>query len=357
MNEANKWWLIVGGATLFFLSLLYVWSGILTPFVCATLLAYLTNPLVEKMLAWKVPRTGAVVVVLGLLLCVLLLLLFAVLPLLKQQIYYLFTQLPQFVVVLQERIWPWLNTHLGGLTKLGDIDSMDVKQTITSYWREVVNALGITLNSISNSGVALLGGILDVLLVPVALFYLLRDWPHLMRGLQNLLPRRMLSVVCQLSTQCSNVLSAFFRGQLLVMATVAVCYTIGLACVGLHLTLLIGVTAGLLSIVPYLGFIIGLIAALLASLFQFHDTVHLLYVLLVFGLVHVLEGTVLVPWLVGNKIGLHPLVVIFAILAGGQSLGFIGVLLALPMAAVLMVLLRYFYQQYRASTMYKADSI
>ena len=155
-----------------------------------------------------------------------------------------------------------------------------------------------------------------------------------------------------LLSECNEVLSAFLRGQLLVMIALAILYSLGLSIIGLDLALLIGVISGLLSIVPYLGFIVGFLAASIAALYQFHDVWTLGCVAIVFVIANGIEGTILTPMLVGDKIGLHPVAVIFAVLAAGQLFGFVGILLALPVAAVIMVFIRYFVSHYKQSLAY-----
>ena len=173
-----------------------------------------------------------------------------------------------------------------------------------------------------------------------------------------LVPRFYIDSVSDLAQQCHETLGAFFRGQLMVMFALSLIYSGGLMVLGLDLGLLVGLLAGLASIVPYLGTIVGIGAGLIAAYFQFGDIIHLLLVVLVFSIGQVLEGTVLTPKLVGDRIGLHPVAVMFAVLAGGQLFGFVGILLALPAAAVIMVLLRRVHLNYRASRLYgQADDV
>ncbi len=190
------------------------------------------------------------------------------------------------------------------------------------------------------------------MLVPVVTFYLLRDWDVMIAKVRGVLPRAWEPTAVALARECDEVVSAFIRGQLLVMLALGFCYTLGLMLVGLDLALLIGVLAGLASIVPYLGLVLGVAAAAVAALVQFGDWVPLVWVALVFVLSQMLEGMYLTPKLVGDRIGLHPVVVIFAVMAGGQLFGFTGVLLALPVSAVIMVLLRHVHERYRASRYY-----
>ena len=184
----------------------------------------------------------------------------------------------------------------------------------------------------------------------------MRDWDSLMARLVALVPRDMEREVRRLAGECDEVLSAFLRGQMLIMVILGLVYAIGLFFVGLDLAFLIGMIAGLASIVPYLGFIVGFGAAAVAALFQFGDPLMLVWVLAVFGVGQALEGMVLTPLLVGDRIGLHPVAVIFAILAGGQLFGFVGILLALPVAAVVMVFVRHLHGRYLASEYYDAPA-
>ena len=181
----------------------------------------------------------------------------------------------------------------------------------------------------------------NLFLVPVVTFYLLRDWDILVAKVSDLLPRHYIFTIKKLARECHTVLGAFIQGQLLVMMSLGTIYSIGLTLIGLKLGLVIGMLAGLASIVPYMGLVVGMAAALVAGIFQFGDLLHIFLILVVFGVGQALEGMVLTPLLVGDRIGLHPVAVIFAVMAGGQLFGFVGILIALAVAAVTMVLLRH----------------
>ena len=196
----------------------------------------------------------------------------------------------------------------------------------------------------------------NLILIPVVTFYLLRDWDLLVKGVHDLLPRNMQAEISRTAIEVDDVLGAFFRGQLMVMLALGVIYSVGLSLVGVELAVLIGMGAGLLSVVPYLGSIVGVLVAAGAAIFQFQDWFHLLMVLLVFGVGQSAESMYLTPKLVGDRIGLHPVTVIFAVLAGGQLFGFLGVLLAMPVAAVLNVLVRHMHNKYRKSEMYSTSA-
>ncbi len=208
------------------------------------------------------------------------------------------------------------------------------------------------MSSVSHSGGVIAEWLMNLLLIPVVTFYLLRDWDGLIAKVHDLLPRRVAPTATKLAGEVDTVLAAFVRGQFYVMLALGGIYSIGLWMTGLDVALLIGMLAGLVSFVPYLGSIVGIVMACVAALVQFHELIQLVPVAIVFIIGQSLEGMVLTPMLVGDKIGLHPVAVMFAVLAGGQLFGFLGILLALPVASVIMVLLRHVHDLYRYSDFY-----
>lgn len=343
----------VGLAVVVLLLLFYLLKPVLTPFLIAALLAYLGDPLVVHLVRLKIPRTLAATLVFIVIMLVVLALLLLLVPLLGKQVGVFIAKVPQLLQWAQAVGLPWLNQYLGD-SSINIPDLQTVKTTIISHWQQASNVAAIAWRTLSQSSLALIGWVAKLLLIPVVTFYLLRDWDQVIKGARQLLPRQFEPTLVNLARECNEVLSAFFRGQLLVMLALAIIYTIGLKIVGLDLALLIGCIAGVLTIVPYLGITIGILMASIAALVQFQDGLHLLYVAIVFVVGHVAESTVLTPWLVGDRIGLHPVAVIFAVLVGGHLFGFVGVLLALPVAAVLMVLLRHMRQRYINSHLYNA---
>jgi predicted PurR-regulated permease PerM len=231
----------------------------------------------------------------------------------------------------------------------------ELKSLIQQHWQQAGSFAGQALSQLSASGLVLLTWVANVFLIPVVSFYLLRDWDVIIARMRILLPRAWEPKIVVLVSECDEVLSAFLRGQLMVMLALGVIYSIGLSIVGIELALLLGTIAGLASVVPYMGVVVGLGASLLAAYFQFHDISVFIPVLLVFGFGQLLEGMVLTPLLVGDKIGLHPVAVIFAVMAGGQLAGFTGILLALPVAAIILVWLKHMHEQYLGSRLYDAD--
>lgn len=349
MTEAQKWpWL---AAVALAAILVYLLAPVLTPFLTAAILAYIGNPLVERLMRWRLSRILAVVAVFLVLTLLVVLLVLVLLPKLERQFVVLAAQVPVLIDWLQQQALPWLQSRLG-LTQTLDLGSL--RTAAGEQWQSAGGLLTKLLASVSRSGLAVLGWLANLLLVPVVTFYLMRDWPVLLTRLHDLLPRRAEPEIVKLVRAVDEVLGAFFRGQLLVMLALGGIYTTGLWLVGLELALLIGMLAGLVSFVPYLGLIVGVVAASIAALLQFHELTPLLYVLVVFGVAQLLEGMVLTPWLLGERIGLHPVAVIFAVLAGGQLFGFFGVLLALPVAAVVVVLLHHAHRRYLDSRLYSA---
>ncbi len=330
--------------------LLYYLSPVLTPFLMSAALAYLGDPLVDRLERRGYTRGLAVALVFTAMLLAGLLALIVGLPALWSQMQALLETLPAVLDWVQTIVLPNLLPLLGGAEVT--LDREGLRALVAQHWQEVGGALGGVLRQITASWQVLLTFFAYVTLVPVVTFYLLRDWDLLVRQVRELLPRRIEPRIVGLVSECDQVLAEFLRGQLLVMLALAGIYSVGLLLCGLKLALIVGVIAGMVSFVPYLGFIVGVALAGMAALAQFHDLVHLFWVLVVFAVGQALESLWLSPWLVGDRIGLHPVAVIFAVLAGGQLFGFFGVLLALPMAAVVVVLLRHTHDAYRSSTLY-----
>ncbi len=342
MNDALRTYRVgVGLALLVLTGLLIYWlQPILTPFLAGALLAYLGDPATRQLQRLKLNRTLAVSVVflglVGLLVAVVL----TLIPLIGRQVDMLRTQIPGMLSWAQEQLLPWLQQTLG--VDPGELDVDAVRAAIAEHWQTTGNVAAEVIARVTRSGMALAGAAITVGLTPVVAFYLLRDWDRVLRSTLNTLPPHWRDSAARLAGECNEVVGAFLRGQLLVMISLGLIYGFGLWLVGLQLGILIGVLSGLAAIVPYLGFIVGITAASAATIFQFSDwLIPLLLVWLVFGVGQALESAVLTPYLVGDRIGLHPVAVIFAILAGGQLFGFVGVLLALPVAAAIYVLLRH----------------
>ena len=338
-------------------ALFYWLAPVLTPFVVSALLAYLADPLVDRLeRGWKggrgLGRTWAVTVVFSLMTLAMIGVVLLLIPLLGSQIERFADSAPRYVAWFRDTALPWLEQRTG--LSLESLEPGKLFALLQEHWQQAGGIAASVLGGISKSGLVLLAWIGNLTLIPVVTFYLLRDWDVLVARVYELLPRSVAPTVSSLAKQSDEVLGGFLRGQLSVMAALAAVYSLGLWLVGIDLAFLIGMLAGLVSFIPYLGAIVGIGAGLIAALVQYGDWTHVILVLIVFGVGQTLESMLLTPWLVGDRIGLHPVAVIFAILAGGQLFGFLGVLVALPLAAVIMVLLRYAHEQYRASELYRA---
>ena len=314
------------------LVLIYFLQPILAPFLAGIILGYLGDPLVDKLEARGMNRSLGVGIVFLVFTLILVTALLVILPKVASELGELIRSIPAFLGWMQDTMSPWLISTVG-------VDPFDVRfdllaSQVKDNWQQAGGVIGGLLAYATESSIAFMGALGMVGLTPVVAFYIMRDWDLIIARIHEMIPREVEATVVQLCKECDEVLGAFLRGQLLVMFLLGCIYSLGLYIVGLDLAILIGMLAGLASIVPYLGFIVGILAASLAAVFQFQDMIHLVYVAIVFGIGQTLEGTVLTPLLVGDRIGMHPVAVIFAVLAGGQLFGFVGVLLALPVAAV-----------------------
>jgi predicted PurR-regulated permease PerM len=328
--------------------LIYLLSPILTPFLLAAILAYMGDPLVDWLQAQKIPRTLGVVIVMFLLIGLMILIVVILVPLFEQQAITLMQRYPQHLDALSSYITPWL--HHFGIDFVLDIQG--IKQALMENLPAAKSFAANLIPSLKTGGLALVEFVINLVLVPVVLFYILRDWDLMIAHIGETIPRRARDETISMARDVDEVLGQFLRGQSSVMLLQSVFYVTGLWLVGLDFALPIGILAGMLTFVPYLGAIVGFVLATLAGLIQFQSFGGLVPVWIVFFLGQLLEGMVVTPWLVGDRIGLHPVLVIFALLAFGQLFGFFGVLLALPASAALVVGFKYLHQKYTESALY-----
>ncbi|WP_230460494.1 AI-2E family transporter [Sansalvadorimonas verongulae] len=333
--------------------LVYLLGPVLTPFLISMVLAYLGDPLADRLERLGLRRTSAVCVVfLGVILVFVLTLLILV-PGAVKQIRYAIELLPVLGHWLQTVFVPWLAQFVDISPDMFNLKELSTQ--LSGEWQQASNLLEHLTDAIGGSTKAMGAFLANLFLVPVVTFYLLRDWDRLTANVVHLIPRNLAPTVLTLAKECDEVLAAFLKGQLMVMLLLGITYGVGLWIVGLQFALLVGLVAGLASIVPYMGFIVGIGVALVMAVFQFDSWLPIAGVVLVFTIGQALEGMVFTPLLVGDKIGLHPVAVIFAIMAGGQLFGFTGILLALPVAAVIMVLLVHLHGNYKGSHLYHAS--
>lgn len=331
-------------------ALLYALGPVLTPFAIALVLAYLCNPIVIR-LSRYITRGGAIALVYVFLTLLITIIAVVVLPLLAHQIEELITALPETLLALKNHWQPRILERMG--IDINDVDLDAFIATLRSNWSSASGVAATVLDALTRSGKAIVTWLAILLLTPVLMFYFLRDWNEFWQRAANLLPRRVEPTVVALVRQIDDVLGAFLRGQLIVMSTLATLYCVGLSIIGLKYGILIGIVAGFLNFIPYLGVGIGVLVAVVTATLQFDSIGPVLAVVGVFGAGQALDAVFLTPLLVGERIGLHPVAVIFAVLTGGQLFGVTGVLIALPCAAAAAVLLRHAHTRYRQSKLYR----
>src|SRR5690606_31458891 len=325
----------------------------LVPFVLALLLAWLGDPLVDRIQRSGRSRVTGVVLVFALMLLLAVLAVLIMVPLLARQGAALVESLPAIGTWITGSAIPWIEQRTG-ITLAAWADPQHLFDLVSEYWEQVGGFASTMLGYVQRSGFMVVTWTVNLALLPILTFYFLRDWDGLVARVAMMVPRSQIDTVSRLARESDERLGGFLRGQFLVMLAQGVFYAIGLQLIGLRLGILVGLIAGLISFVPYLGAAVGAILMLLAALLQAQGIDWQLLILgtAVFTAGQLLESYVLTPRLVGDRIGLHPVAVIFAVMAGGQLFGFLGMLLALPVAAVANVLLTYAYERYTASRLY-----
>ncbi len=356
MTDSQKWLMLV-----FFLVmgwLIYLLTPIITPFAIAAMLAYLGDPLADRLEVLKfknyqLGRTGAVMVVFTFMLLIVAISLITFVPLIESQISYFINNFPAYTKWINGTVIPWAEQKLG--FEIGLIETDKLITIIRKHWQHAGRSALTLMGTLSYSGAVIAQWLMNLVLIPVLTFYLLRDWDVLIEKIHNLIPRSSATTAKELALETDVVLGAFMRGQFYVMLALGIIYSAGLSIVGLNLAVLIGVMAGVISFVPYLGATVGIVVACIAAYLQFHDVMSLIPVAVVFMVGQSIESVLLTPWLVGDKVGLHPVAVMFSVLAGGQLFGFFGVLLALPVASIIMVGLRHIHEVYKDSGFYMTE--
>lgn len=344
-------WVAIGAVIVL---LLYLLSPVLVPFIVAALLGWLGDPVVDWLEAKGRTRNHAVTIVTIVMLMVALFLALALLPMLQRQIVTLIDVLPKYKSWFDDKLLPWIDARTG-LKLRSTLDVDHLLQLIKEHWSSAGSFAGTVLQYVTTSGMKVAMVVGNLVLIPILTFFYLRDWDLIVDKIASLIPREYSATVNRLAKETSAVLSGFLRGQLLVMTILGVMYGVGLWISGISLGMLIGLIAGLATFVPYLGPTSGIVLGILAALVQYGDIQHVIYVLIVFGVGQVIESYFLTPRLVGDRIGLSQVAVIFAVLAGGQLFGFMGMLLGLPVAAVANVLLRYAHERYITSETYLGE--
>lgn len=331
--------------------LVWLLAPVLTPFVLALLLAWLGDPWVDRLQRNGRSRNQAVVLVFTVMTLVIVLALVLLVPLVQRQLVVFVESLPGYRDWFLQVALPWIEQRTG-LELVSWLDPDRIIELAQEHWERAGGIAATVLGYVTRSGFAMITWLVNLVLLPVLTFFFMRDWDKLVERVAALIPRAYIGTVTRLAEGSDAMLGGFLRGQALVMLCLGVLYGVGLWLVGLDVGILIGIIGGLLSFVPYLGPAAVVVMGGIAALVQYGDWQHLVGVGVVFTVAQLIESYWLTPKLVGDRIGLHPVAVIFAVLAGGQLFGFLGMLLALPVAAVANVLLRFAHERYLQSRAY-----
>jgi predicted PurR-regulated permease PerM len=348
-TQAKVW----GVALVVFVALLVLLKGILLPFVAGMAIAYLLDPVCDRLEAMGVSRTIATTIVTAIFALAVVLLLLLIVPLVIQQVIAFLSTLPDFISRTQDRLLPFYmdlrqQFDLPDVTELGEIARTRIGTALA--W-----LVGL-LEGLITQGLAIANLLSLIFITPVVAFYLLRDWDRLVARIDDLLPRDHAEVMRQLAKQANESLAGFARGQSMVCVLLGAFYAVALVLVGLPFGAIVGLVAGLLTFIPYVGCLTGFVVSMAIAVGQFDNWGSIALVAVIFVVGQVIEGNFLTPKLVGDRVGLHPVWIIFALLAGGALFGFLGLLLAVPVAALIGVLVRFSIAQYRASKLYLGTS-
>lgn len=342
------WTLIFAGA----LTLFYLFKGILLPFIVGILVAYLLNPTVTRLEDFNIPRILSTSLMVLLFFIAIGGLLFFTIPFLKQELLFLAQHLPNY----GERLY---QTTLPLLEQLNDIipaqDFNQLKTTASGYFGDMLSWGFKALASVLTNTLALANLLSLVVLTPVIAFYLLRDWPRFTSMLFGLLPLEHTQTIKHQLSLINQTLASYVRGQVLVCLSLALYYSISLKITGLDFAFTVGIATGILAFIPYFGFLLGAIVAFGLAFAQFNEWTSIGWVAAVFAAGQALESYLLTPKFVGERIGLHPVWIIFALLAGGVLFGFLGIMMAMPIAAALSVIVRFTLKKYYESDFYQGS--
>jgi predicted PurR-regulated permease PerM len=345
-RQAVFWLAVAAGAIL----LLWLLRSMLLPFVLGMALAYVTAPIADRLARWGVPRWLATLIVLGLIVGVGVAVLVLVVPMIMNQATQLIQHLPHYIDLLRHRVLPQVTKLVARVGGPHEVNEM--QKAVKDYTGDITSWVVGLLGQVWSGSMVVANTVYVLLLTPLVAFYFLRDWHAVVAKLDSWIPRKHSSLLRSLAREIDEILAGFIRGQAIVSLIFAIYYSVALSLAGLDFAIIIGTAAGVLTFIPYLGAILGLIASVTVAFVQFSDHSRVLIVAVVYILGHIVEGNVVTPVLVGDRVKLHPVWIIFALMAGGALFGFTGVLLAVPVAAVIGVVVRFGLRQYLASGFY-----
>ena len=348
-KEKNNKWIFWGILFLLFCITVYVLKSILLPFVVGIIIGYLFDPLANKLEKWGCNRTLATALILllaALIIIPALVLLFGVI---NEQLVKFLHFIPEYISSLTRKAEPFLRELQN---KFPDLNSEKIKAQLGDNASDALKVGISAIGKIIGGGIAFLNLLSLLLITPVVAFYMLRDWNHFTKKIDDLLPKKSKTTIRKIAKDIDKAIAGFIRGQLTVCLILGTFYGLALHFTGLQLGFLVGFIAGIISFMPYVGSISGFVVSLSIAFVQFDSYSPMLQIVVIFGIGQLLEGNFLTPKFVGENVGLHPVWIMFALLAGGVLLGFLGLLIAVPIAAVIGVLVRHSIENYQKSGYY-----
>ena len=349
-QKTNKNWLFWLGVGLLFFLFIYLIKGILLPFVLGALIAYFLNPAADKLTKWGISRTIATAIIIISFFVIFSALLLLIIPTITGQLSGLISILPSYLSGLEIKYEGQVYSLLG---QIPDDYIQDIKASASSFSGLMLKFLGDMAGGIFQSGMTIISLLSMFLITPVVAFHLLLNWHIIIQKFYALLPRKHEKIIREQMSLIDTTLAGFIRGQTNVCLILGLYYATCLTLAGLKFGALIGIVTGLLVIIPYVGQIFGMCIGLIIAYFQFGNFGGILPVFAVFAIGQMLEGSIITPKLVGEKVGLHPVWIIFGMLAGASLFGFVGVLIAVPLSAVIGVLIRFATARYLAINYYR----
>lgn len=352
IQKSNRNWMFWLALFILFCISVYVLRSVLLPFVAGIVIGYLLDPFASRFEKWGMNRTLATFLVLFLVVIFLVPAVILLVGVIDEQLGRFISVIPQYISSFVKKIDPFINEiH----EKFPNLEADKIKMYLRNNIANSLKLVGGVFRGIITSGFALFNLISLLLITPVVTFYMLRDWDKFIAKIDSLLPRSSKKSIREQARQIDKTLAGFLRGQLSVCVLLGTYYSIGLHLVGLDLGLLVGFIAGIISFIPYVGSIVGFILSIGIAFAQFDSMMPVMQVVLVFATGQFIEGNFLTPKLVGDNVGLHPVWIMFALLAGGVLLGFLGLMIAVPVAAIIGVLLRHAIDNYKKSSLYLDD--
>ena len=361
MSEKFKIRLILSISVIVLIVFLYYLRSITIPILIAAIFAYILDPVIDKLEKYHLSRSKAIFMLTFAAVAIFFLLLLLIVPAVESELRETVKKLPHYAVAFKNKIGPLIDETLSKafpdstyrVDMLLTQGEKMLKEVPLDIWKQVFQVMSSTFKGTLSLFISIFG----TLIIPLYLYFLLKDFDRFKDGIVSLIPERKREFIVLKFCEIDETLSAFIRGQLSICLILAIIYSIGLSLIGVDLALIIGILSGIAFLIPYVGTFLGILAASVMAALEFHDFTHIIYVLALYGGAQALEGAVITPKIIGEKIGLHPLVIIVAIITGGELFGLMGMLLAVPVAAILKIVIHTALDNYKESPYFKGDKV